>query len=195
MAKNSMKPASKIVLIGGSAGSLEVILKIIGQLGQTNDFAVIIVVHRRSSQDSPLTDLLAAKTSWEVDEPEEKDTILPNHLYIAPADYHLLIERDHSFSLDDSEKVNFSRPSIDVTFESAAEVYGANTTAVLLSGANADGVEGMQLLKQAGGTCIAQLPESAEVAYMPEQAIRHVQIDHILDNDEMAGWIARLVSA
>jgi two-component system chemotaxis response regulator CheB len=189
MAKTKLTTAPRVVLIGGSAGSLEVILQIIAYLDDKADYALIIILHRRSQQDSPLNDLLAHKTSWEVSEPEDKDPILPRNVYVAPADYHLLLEKDHSFSLDDSEKVNFSRPSIDVSFESAAEVYGNKTTAILLSGANADGVEGMQRIKAAGGICIAQKPATADVPYMPEQAIKQVKLDFVMDADEIGKWL------
>jgi two-component system chemotaxis response regulator CheB len=191
MEKAKLIKAPRVVMIGGSAGSLDVIMQIITYLDGKADYALIIILHRRSQQDSPLNDLLAHKTKWEVSEPEDKDPILTRHIYIAPADYHLLIEKDYSFSLDDSEKVNFSRPSIDVSFESAADVYGNKTTAILLSGANADGVEGMLRIKAAGGTCIAQKPDTADVPYMPEQAIKHVAIDHVMDADE----IGKLLSA
>jgi two-component system chemotaxis response regulator CheB len=191
MEKTKLITAQRVVLIGGSAGSLDVILQIITYLDAGADYALIIILHRRSQQDSPLNSVLAHKTKWEVWEPEDKDPILPGHIYIAPADYHLLLEKDHSFSLDDSEKVNFSRPSIDVSFECAADVYGNNTTAILLSGANADGVEGMQRIKKAGGICIAQKPETADVPYMPQQAILHVAIDHVMDAEEIGKWLSR----
>ena len=120
---------------------------------------------------------------------DDKDPILPGHIYLAPADYHLLIETDHQFSLDDSEKVNYSRPSLDVTFESAADVYGPSLVGVLLSGANADGTQGLTAIKKAGGVIIAQKPESAKVAFMPQQAILHTDIDFVFDVAELAAFI------
>ncbi len=116
-------------------------------------------------------------------------------IYIAPSDYHLLIEKDFTFSLDVSEKVNYSRPSIDNTFESAAEVYGEGLVAILLSGANADGVAGMRRVRLHGGTCVVQDPSTAEVSCMPAQAIEQGVAHHILPAEEMAAFIDTLFAA
>src|SRR5688572_2064741 len=160
-----------IVAIGGSAGSLPIILQIIGALSLPCNVSFLVVVHRKISADSILVDLLADRTDMEVREVEDKDAIQPGVVYIAPADYHLLIENEKIFALDGSEKVNYSRPSIDVTFSSIAEVFGSRAVGILLSGANADGAGGLAALKQAGGLSIVQDPSTAEVGYMPEQAI------------------------
>ena len=106
--------------------------------------------------------------------------------FLSPGDYHLLIEKNGLISLDDSEKVNHSRPSIDVTFESASEVYGDMLTCILLSGANADGAQGLVAVKNAGGKVIIQSPASAEVAFMPQQALNVVRPDLLLDDATMA---------
>ena len=182
---------SELILIGGSAGSIQVILKTLQHLLPGN-FAVIIVLHRKSSSDSTLVDIFAGKTALRVKEADEKEFIEPSTVYIVPADYHLLIEKDHSFSLDDSEKVNFSRPSIDVTFESAAEVYGSAAVAVLLSGASIDGIEGLQKIKARGGLCIVQDPDTAEVDFLPRQAALTVRPDHIVRPDEIGRILNRL---
>nr|WP_315824569.1 chemotaxis protein CheB [Paraflavitalea speifideiaquila] len=121
-----------------------------------------------------------------------KRTHCPHTIYIAPTDYHLLLEKDRSFSLDVSEKVNYSRPSIDTTFESAAEVYGPSLLGILLSGANADGVEGMKRIKSLGGTCLVQDPETADVDYMPRKALQQVKVDIILPAHEIADYINSL---
>jgi two-component system chemotaxis response regulator CheB len=123
MAEDQMIQPHRMVIIGGSAGSLEVVLNIIATVNNTASFAFVIVLHRKSSSDSSLVSLLADKTSWPVKEVDDKDPILPQHIYIAPGDYHLLIEKEHFFSLDVSEKINYSRPSIDASFDSAADVY------------------------------------------------------------------------
>jgi two-component system chemotaxis response regulator CheB len=193
MEENKIAPAKNVVIIGGSAGSLDIILKIVPELNVTINAAVIMVLHRKSSSDTILVDLLSVKTKLKVKEAEEKEIILPRHIYVAPADYHLLIEKDHSFSLDVSEKINYSRPSIDVTFESASEIYGAHLTGVLLSGANADGADGLATIKQNNGVCIAQEPSTAEVAYMPQYAIDHVTIDHIFTADQIRDYINGIV--
>lgn len=175
-----------LLTIGGSAGSLTMVLKIIPQLTLDMNLAVVIIFHRKQSEDNVLLDVLATKTTFVVKEAEDKDEIRPGVIYIAPAEYHLLIEKDKTISLDDSEKVNYSRPSIDVTFESAAEACGESLACLLLSGANADGVEGLIKAKQAGALIMVQDPASAEVSYMPEQAMARVKCDFIVDGKNVA---------
>lgn len=192
MAENSIRQAIQLIAIGGSAGSLDVILKLIPALNPRLPAAIIIVTHRKASSEEILVDLLNAKSTWPVREAEEKDTITPNTIYIAPTDYHLLIEQDRSFSLDVSEKVNYSRPSIDITFESAADVYGPAVLGMLLSGANADGVEGLQRIKARGGLCLVQDPDTADVGYMPRQAVEQVKVDKVLPADQLASYINSL---
>ena len=182
-----LKP--EILIICGSAGSLEVLLEVLPGLRGDLRFPMVVVLHRKAGTDSALTQLMDARTSLKVVEAEEKDPILPAHIYIAPADYHLLFEQDHTFSLDYSEKVNYSRPSLDVCLESASLVYGATTAALLLSGANADGVEGLQQVQQAGGLIAVQDPATAQVPYMPQHALDALEIDIILSPKDMAGFI------
>ncbi len=187
-----MKQSCDALIIGGSAGSLEVLLTILPLLREDLAFPVIVVLHRKAGKDQLLTDLLKTKTHLLVKELEEKETIEPATIYIAPPNYHVLIEKDHSFSLDASEKVNFSRPSIDVTFESAADVYGKNLVCLLLSGSNNDGSFGLQKVKEQGGRAIIQDPDTADVPFMPQNAADTVAIDQILTIDEMAGYINQL---
>ena len=161
----------KIVAIGGSAGSLDVIIRIMQALPEQTSTTFLVVVHRKNSTDNILTNLLSTKTKLPVKEVEDKEPLLPGMVYIAPPDYHLLVENEQNFSLDSSEKVNYSRPSIDVAFESVAAVFGRSAIAVLLSGASADGAKGLHKIKIAGGYTIVQDPASADMAYMPQQAI------------------------
>lgn len=185
-----MTTENKLVVIGGSAGSLDVLLHVLPLLKANLAAAIIIVVHRKGSVQSQLTELLASKTSLRVKEAEEKEPIEDGVIYLAPADYHLLVENDRTLSLDYSEKINYSRPSIDITFECAAEVYGASVVAVLLSGANADGVEGLKAVVRHKGTAAVQDPETADVAYMPQQALLKVPgIAHKLTPAEIAMFI------
>jgi len=181
------------LVIGGSAGSLEVLLKVLPNLRTDMSFPIIVVVHRKQGADFLLAELLSARTQLRVKEVEEKEEIMPKTIYIAPSDYHLLIEKEHTFSLDYSEKVNYSRPSIDVTFQSAAEVYTNKLACLLLSGSNADGVNGLQIVKNYNGLALAQEPSTASVGYMPEQAILKVKIDRILKPEDMADYINSLV--
>lgn len=124
----------------------------------------------------------------------DKDEILPGVIYLAPPDYHVLIEKDKTITLDDSEKINYSRPSIDVTFECAAEVYGEKLICVLLSGANADGVDGLVKARKLGAYIVVQDPESAEVPFMPQSAVNTVEIDLILNDKNPQQLINRLLA-
>lgn len=180
------------LLIGGSAGSLDVLLHVLPDLEINLSFPIVVVLHRKPGKESMLTDLLATKTKLTVKEIDEKEVLQSGIIYIAPADYHLLIEKNKSFSLDASEKVNFSRPSIDVTFKSAAEVFGENLVCLLLSGANSDGSKGLQTTKENGGMTLIQEPETAIARFMPEHAQKNIKIDRILDPEEMAEYINQL---
>ncbi|MEP6465126.1 MAG: chemotaxis protein CheB [Parafilimonas sp.] len=182
----------RMLVIGGSAGSLDVILKIVSALPVTDYLSVIIIVHRKNDGESIFANLLSVRTNLIVREVEDKETIKGGCIYIAPADYHLLIENKKMFSLDASEKINYSRPSIDVTFESVAEVFKSSAIGILLSGANADGAKGLCEIKQAGGFTIVQDPESADVAYMPQQALEQMKPDKILNGNDMAAFIKML---
>lgn len=181
----------ELLIIGGSAGGLEVLLEVLPQLRTDLDYAVVLVMHRRGG-DSLLTGLLSDKTKLAVKEAEEKEAIRPGVIYIAPADYHLLIENDKTFSLDYSEKIHYSRPAIDASFETAAEAYGPLLAGVLLSGANADGAEGLLQIKQAGGLTIVQDPDEASVSYMPQQAIEKNAADKILTTRQIIGLLNEL---
>lgn len=174
----------QMVVIGGSAGSLEVVMKIVPHLPAGATY--VVVLHRKADGESMLADILGRRTSLAVREVEDKEPILPDTIHIAPADYHLLFENKKTFSLDSSEKVHHSRPSIDVTFESAATVFGAASLGVLLSGANADGAAGLLRIRNAGGTTLVQDPRTADVAYMPEQAIA-LGAGMVIANDDDLG--------
>jgi two-component system chemotaxis response regulator CheB len=192
MAQNKVK--HKVIAIGGSAGSLDIILNIISNSFLNNNIFYIVVLHRKNDNDSVLTGLFSSRTKFKVKEVEDKDSISPGYIYIAPPDYHLLIENENCFSLDSSEKIYFSRPSIDVTFESVAEVFGDAVIGVLLSGANADGAQGLSLIKRAGGFTIVQNPESAEVDFMPKQAIEQLEPDAIINAEHIPAFLNNLIS-
>ena len=179
----------KAFIIGGSAGSLEVLLKVLPAVNPSLSFPIVIVIHRKHGADSLLPGLLSSRTAMPVKEADEKEMMVPGTIYIAPSDYHLLIEMDRTFSLDYSEKVNYSRPAIDVTFQTAAEAFKEELVCLLLSGSNADGVNGLATVKQWGGIAVIQDPDSAQVAYMPEQARKNVAIDRILRIEEIAAFI------
>ncbi|MFY0481567.1 chemotaxis protein CheB [Flavobacterium sp. PLA-1-15] len=179
----------KVLIIGGSAGSLDVLLKILPHL-QVPSFAIVIVLHRKHTDDTTLEELIAAKSKIPVKEVEDKIALESGNIYIAPSDYHLLFEKNDLLSLDISDKVNYSRPSIDVAFESAADVYGKSLVGILLSGANADGTDGLIAIKKNGGTIVVQKPETADMPFMPNNALLHTTPDHILNVSELLKFIA-----
>lgn len=189
MEEGQLAVPARILVIGGSAGSLDVLLHVLPKVKRPLRIAIIIVLHRKSSVQTSLSDLLAVKTKHRVKEADDKEKIQQGFIYLAPADYHLLIEQDYSFALDDSEKVNFSRPSIDVTFETAAEIYKDKLTCLLLSGANNDGTEGLKHVKAYGGGVWIQDPLNAEVSQMPKNALARIKADAVLREDQMADFI------
>ena len=187
-----MKSGIDFIVIGGSAGSLQVVLKIISFIADDFSVPILLVLHRNMQSDATLEVLLSAKTNLIVKEVEEKEIISPGHLYFCPSNYHVLVEEDRSFSLDDSERVHYSRPSIDVVFNSAANVFGEKLLCILLSGANSDGAEGIHYAKNLGSTTVVQDISEAEVAYMPEQALKLGKVDYQLGMVEIAGLLNSL---
>lgn len=183
----------RMLIIAGSAGSLDVIMKIVAQLPTNIGLTTVIIVHRKNKPDSILQSLLASKTAIPVKEVEDKEPILTDTIYIAPPDYHLLVEDELQFSLDSSEKVNYSRPSIDVGFESAASIFMNSLVAVLLSGANADGARGLRTIQLSGGYTIVENPATAEVSYMPGEAIKLSKLHHIVDGKNIPGYLHQLL--
>ena len=188
MEKDSVRK-TELVLIGGSAGSIDALLQILPKLNRKLSFAIIIIIHRKSSFESTLSDLFESKSKLRVKEAEEKETIVPGMIYLAPADYHLLIEGDKTLSLDFSEKILHSRPAIDATFQTAADVYKEKVAAILLSGANADGSAGIKAIQQVGGLTVVQDPEDAEIRYMPTQALAKMKPDLVLTKYQIADFI------
>jgi two-component system chemotaxis response regulator CheB len=184
-----------MIVVGGSAGSLIVLLQIIKSL--TEDFIVplLIVVHRQRNNLSEFTRILAeSNKNKRIVEPDDKEPIQKSTIYISPQNYHLLIEKDYTISLDYSEPIKFSRPSIDVTFESAATVYNERLVGVLLSGANSDGTAGLAAIVACGGTAIVQDPETAEFTAMPLSAIENISGVNVLSPTQIVTMINSLNS-
>lgn len=160
--------------MGGSWGGIQASLNLLSALPQDYKFPVLLVLHRMKNYESDLQMIFEKKINMRTVEVNDKDKVEPGILYIAPSNYHVLVEKDRTFSLDVSELVNFSRPSIDVTFTSAAKVFGAETVGILLSGANKDGSLGLKSIAEEGGITIVQDPEDAEVDIMPRSAMKVV---------------------
>ncbi|WP_288244319.1 chemotaxis protein CheB [uncultured Chryseobacterium sp.] len=192
MILNNENIKTELVIIGGSAGSLKVILDMIKKLNDVISVPVLLVLHRKAHSTNILQALLQQLSPLDVVEIDDKTEIENNKIYITPADYHVLFEDKKIMSLDSSEKMNYSRPSIDVTFKSAAEIYGENLVGVLLSGANADGVEGLSYIKKNRGRVWIQDPETAEVDYMPRHALEAVKYDKIVKPENLSEYINQL---
>ncbi len=185
--------ATRVVVIGGSAGSLTPVLKIVRGLPQRFGYALILVLHRQRNIPSEMSALLSAGRIHNICEPDDKSIIQPGCIYLAPQNYHLLLERNGLFSLDYSEPVLYSRPSIDVTLESAARAYGALATGIILSGANSDGAEGLSNVLEVGGTGLVQDPDEAEYPTMPEAAVEKNASSEIATLPEIVRYLANLV--
>ncbi|WP_129775342.1 chemotaxis protein CheB [Peristeroidobacter soli] len=181
------------VVIGGSAGALDVLRMIVRELPQSLACPVVIVIHL-PPHPSGLAELLGADTSLTVKQVEDKEPIVGGTIYIAPPSYHLLMESRDSFALSVDPPVHFSRPSIDVLFETASDVYRAGLVGVLLSGASEDGAAGLHEIHAAGGTTIVQSPLSAEVAIMPAAALALFEPTYVWSPNEIASGLTQLLS-
>jgi two-component system chemotaxis response regulator CheB len=179
-----------LIVIGASWGGLHALERLIGGLPRDFRTPIAIAQHRAADSGSGvLQDMLSARSQHVVCEPSDKDPIEAGCVYIAPADYHLLVESD-GFALSTDVAVHYSRPSVDVLFESAADVYGDRLIAIVLTGANDDGAHGMMRVRRRGGQTIAQDPASAERPEMPAAAIATGAVQHVLPLDEIAGFLA-----
>lgn len=177
------------IVIGTSAGGLFALSTILSALPADFSLPVIIVQHRSKMEPSLLEEVLSKKCLVAIKQADEKEDIKAGLIYFAPADYHLLIEKDRSFSLSFDPPVNFSRPSIDILFETAAYAYGKNLLALILTGANHDGAKGIRMIKSMGGTCIAQDPAEADYPAMPQAAIDTGSIHKILTLERITEYL------
>lgn len=185
MEENKIISNCRLAILGGSAGSLNALMQILPDLTKLNHYAIVIVVHRKSTDDQTLEELLTLKSGVPVKPIEDKTILKSGFVYVAPSNYHLLFEKDDTMALDISEKINYSRPSIDVSFESAAEIYGNSLVGILLSGSNTDGTEGLKAIQAAGGKIVVQNPLSADMPFMPNNAILFTTPDYVLNNKEI----------
>jgi two-component system chemotaxis response regulator CheB len=186
--------AYDIVVVGTSWGGLTALRELIAGLPRDFALPVVLVQHRHRQSDQLLTSLLQDRTPLTVCEIEDKAPIGAGNLYIAPADYHVLIEPGY-FSLSTEEPVRFSRPSIDVTFASAADTYGRGVVGVVLTGANADGSRGLKRIADRGGLAVVQDPKTAESPTMPSAAIKSVPAARVVPLGEIAAVLGQLGSS
>ena len=182
----------RAVVMGASAGGGETIRRIISALGPGYGLPIFIVQHLFQSDDGMFADGLQHRTALKVNVPCDKDRIKAGEIFVAPANYHMLVERDGTVALSIEEKVNYSRPSIDVLFESAVYVWGSGVVGILLTGSNNDGTEGLRAIREAGGLTVAQDPFSAEYPFMPQSAIDAGAAELVLVPEEIAGLLVEL---
>lgn len=182
----------ELIVVGASLGGFKALEVLVGSLPTNFQVPIAAVQHRSSDSDELLTTLLNRESRLPIVEVEDKQPIFPGRIYMAPANYHLLVEEGH-FALSTEGPVQFARPSIDVLFESAADTYRNRVVAVLLSGSNSDGARGMAKVKQNGGLVIVQDPASAESRAMPDAAIAATEVDRILPLSEIPSFLTKLV--
>jgi two-component system, chemotaxis family, protein-glutamate methylesterase/glutaminase len=181
-----------MVVIGASAGGIEVLNVLLPGLPERFAPAVMIVTHLPPGSPSHLVHALRYRSVLPVVEPDAGEQILAGRIHVAPPGYHMLVEVDRTVALSTDAAVRFSRPSIDVLFESAAAVYGERLLAILLSGANDDGAQGLQSVRALGGTAWVQMPATASSPEMPRAAIERGAVDEILSPQNMAQRLAAM---
>jgi two-component system, chemotaxis family, protein-glutamate methylesterase/glutaminase len=179
----------RLVVIGASWGGLAALRRLLSALPADPGAAIAIAQHRSSEPSTMLVSALRRSSLLPVDEAEDKEPIEPGRVYLAPADYHLLVERGH-FALSTGERLNYSRPSIDVLFESAADAYGEAVVGIILTGTGKDGAAGLARIKELGGVAIVEDPRTAERCELPEAAVAAVDADVVLPLDEIPAFLA-----
>src|ERR1700693_5599645 len=180
-----------IVGVGSSWGGLAAMSTLLSALPADFSLPIVVVQHRSSDSDRLLAELLQDVTDLRVSEVEDKDPLAPGTVYIAPANYHLLID-DGFLSLTLEEPVRFSRPSIDVMLTSAADMYGSGTLGVVLTGANEDGARGLSDIVKRGGSALVQDPRTAEIAIMPSAALKAVPSAEVLPLEALGPRLIKL---
>ncbi len=182
----------RAVVIGVSAGGLAALDKILPVLKSSFSLPVLVVQHVSPTSENYLPIHFSHRCLLEVKEAEDKEQIEGGVIYFAPPNYHLLVEYNRSIALSTEERVNFSRPSIDVLFETAADAYLNELVGVVLTGANSDGAVGIAKIKQFGGLAVVQSPETAEAEAMPKAAIDAADVDYILPINEIGCFLNTL---
>jgi two-component system chemotaxis response regulator CheB len=185
-----MTPAA--VVMGGSAGGVRACIEVLAALPAELPAAIVVLLHLPAGQPSVLPAVFAPHAAVPVVEAEDKAPVTPGRIYVAPPDYHLQIEPGRTFSLSADMPVNFSRPSIDVLFESAAAAYGSELLGIVLTGASDDGAAGLRAIRDAGGRAWVQDPADAEVTLMPQSALRGTDVEAVLPAAALGSRLAGL---
>lgn len=184
--------ATDAIVVGASAGGVSALLAVFGALPADYTIPLLCVLHLPDGRHSQLAEVFSRRLQRPVQEARDKEPVRPGMIYVAGPSYHLSVERDRSLSLSQEDRVHFSRPSIDILFESAADAYGEGLVGVLLTGANEDGARGLARIKHNGGTTVIQDPHEAQVAVMPEAALALHRPDHILPLNGIGQLLAKL---
>lgn len=192
MKKISLNNSYKAVVIGGSAGSFQGVVKILAQLPKGFPLPIIMCLHRLKHVRNGFVEALSIKSVVQVTEPHDKENIKKGSVYLAPANYHMSVELGHSFALSTEEMVNNSRPAIDITLSSCAFVYKEKLVGILLSGANKDGALGMKHIHDRNGLTIVQEPTECMIDTMPKAALAATAIDYVMKVDQIVEFLKEL---
>ena len=184
--------AYEAIVVGASSGGIKALQEVLLPLPADFELPILIVQHRWSGSGEFMAFALNESCPLTVREAEQNERISPGHVYIAPANYHLLVEREKTISFSIDDKVCYSRPSIDVLFETAADVYHSALIGIILTGANHDGTAGLRKIRENGGLTIAQDPATAEVKEMPNAAIQENIVDKILSPTDISDFLLTL---
>ena len=190
----AVKNAYDAIVMGASAGGLYVLISILKQLPPDFSIPVIVVQHRSKDERSLLEEVLQPKCKVHIKQADEKEPIQGGFVYFAPPGYHLLVENDATFSLSCDAPVNYSRPSIDVLFETAADVFKQRLLGIILTGANKDGARGIRKISLLGGTTIAQQIDTADYPDMPQFAINTGCVQHIMTPDAIGLFLVKCMN-
>lgn len=184
-----------VVVIGASAGGSEALMQILPGLPATFPVPVVIVQHLHPLQEGTAMLYRGSGCSLTLKEANDKEALRTGFVYFAPPNYHLLIEDDKTFSLSVDPRVHFTRPAIDVMFDSAVDAFGQAIVGIVLSGANQDGAQGLARIERRGGVAVVQEPQDAQVSYMPGAAIQATRSPHILKANQIAGFLKQLFAS
>ncbi len=182
----------KAIVIGGSAGSFQVVTSILSSLPETFNMPVFLSLHRLKHIRSGFLEALSIKSRMPVVEPDDKEQIKPGRAYLAPANYHMYIELGSRIALSTEEPVHHSRPSIDLSFITASNVYRDKLIGIILSGANSDGAQGLKKIKENNGLTIVQDPEDCQVRTMTETSMKITKVDHVFKAEEIIKFLLSL---
>jgi two-component system, chemotaxis family, protein-glutamate methylesterase/glutaminase len=192
MSASLLRSQIDAVVMGASAGGVEALGVLLPALPASFRPALLIVQHLPRERPSLLVDIFRRRCAVPVREAEDKEPVEPGTVYFAPPDYHMLVEKSRQIALSTDEPLNYSRPSIDVLFESAADAYGERLLGIILTGANDDGAEGLNAVYRAGGLTVVQQPDSAAVPLMVVSALKRGPADFVLPLNEIAALLRRL---